>query len=386
MILGLDGIRAIAFILVFAIHTDYLNFGWTGVQLFFVLSGFLITGILLDMKQYLPGKAYFSKFYGRRFLRIFPLYYFYLILISGLTYFLRTAAYRINYMQRFINQLPYALTYVYNFFYASATFRDMKFLEHFWSLSVEEQFYVFWPLLIFFIPEKSLKKLFVGAIIAGPIFRFLFVVLYREFSMAFLRSSLSTGLYALPLTHLDAFAFGALITRIKIPRAKLQLGVLFILAPILGFSAYYMSAGTFGDLTSLGFPFSMPKAYQYIWGYSLLNYLFVLVIYCVAKEKLFIKFLELKFLRYLGKISYGLYVYHGVVIWFMSRIRDLYPMTDTVAKPLTAFLSFVVTVVIASLSYSLLEKPLLIQKDKFFALKAPAVVDKPPKEVVGAHN
>ncbi|HEX2697603.1 MAG TPA: acyltransferase family protein, partial [Anaerolineales bacterium] len=78
MITGLDGLRAIAFLMVFAFHTRHLEFGWMGVQLFFVLSGFLITGILLNIKDSLAGKQFFVKFYGRRFLRIFPLYYFYL--------------------------------------------------------------------------------------------------------------------------------------------------------------------------------------------------------------------------------------------------------------------------------------------------------------------
>ena len=61
MIPGLDGLRGIAFLLVFGIHTEYLGFGWTGVQLFFVLSGFLITGILLDMKASLPAGGYFLR-------------------------------------------------------------------------------------------------------------------------------------------------------------------------------------------------------------------------------------------------------------------------------------------------------------------------------------
>lgn len=76
MIPGLDGLRAIAFLVLFGLHTDYLQFGWMGVQLFFVLSGYLIAGILLCMKENLPARQYFLKFYGRRFLRIFPLYYF----------------------------------------------------------------------------------------------------------------------------------------------------------------------------------------------------------------------------------------------------------------------------------------------------------------------
>ena len=75
MIPGLDGIRAIAILLVFFLHADYVYIGWVGVQLFFVLSGFLITNILLRMKETESGKDFFKKFYGRRFLRIFPLYY-----------------------------------------------------------------------------------------------------------------------------------------------------------------------------------------------------------------------------------------------------------------------------------------------------------------------
>src|SRR5690242_18425984 len=99
MIPGLDGLRAIAFLLVFALHTEYLQIGWVGVSLFFVLSGFLITGILLDMKKSLAAKDYFIKFYGRRFLRIFPLYYFYIILMVLVTTWLISVPFRPKYMQ-----------------------------------------------------------------------------------------------------------------------------------------------------------------------------------------------------------------------------------------------------------------------------------------------
>src|SRR5512135_3333697 len=106
MIPGLDGLRAVAFLLVFALHTDYLQVGWVGVQFFFVLSGFLITGILLDMKKSLPAGKYFAKFYGRRFLRIFPLYYFYLLIMFIVTVVLIHYEYRITYMERFQEHLP----------------------------------------------------------------------------------------------------------------------------------------------------------------------------------------------------------------------------------------------------------------------------------------
>ena len=99
MIPGLDGLRAIAFLLVFALHTNYLQIGSVRVSLFFVLSGFLIIGILLDMKRALGSKPYFLKFYDRRLLRIFPLYYFSLFLVIVITTWLISALYRPRYMQ-----------------------------------------------------------------------------------------------------------------------------------------------------------------------------------------------------------------------------------------------------------------------------------------------
>ncbi len=366
MIPGLDGLRAIAFLLVFMLHTDYIQFGWVGVQLFFVLSGFLITGILLDMKQGLKPKEYFVKFYGRRFLRIFPLYYFYLALAWGITTWLVTIRYRVNYMKLFSEQVGYALMYIYNFFFASAGYRESKFLDHFWSLSVEEQFYIFWPMLILLVPEKYLKKLFLAGIIIAPIFRALVVLVYR-LDVPFFRDGAAYVVYPLPFSHIDAFAFGAYISRFSIPKAKLQFYLLPILIPILGFTSFYLATGEIGYLTALGFPVAMPRAYQYVWGYSLLNYWFAIIIYCVVREKMLVRFLEWPVLRYLGKISYGLYVYHFPIIWFSWRIRDIWSMEESLAMPLTAIISLIVTIIVASLSYFLMERPILNLKDKYFS-------------------
>jgi len=371
MIPGLDGLRAIAFILVFGIHTEYLGFGWTGVQLFFVLSGFLITGILLDMKASLRSKDYFVKFYGRRFLRIFPLYYFYLFLMWGVTSWLYTLSYRRNYMKLFQMQIPFALAYIYNFFYGSSLFEHQKFVEHFWSLSVEEQFYIFWPMLLFLVPEKYLKKLFLSIIVLGPVFRLALFFAYRVHLVWWFRDEAVWGLYAFPISHIDAFAFGAYISRYSIPKAKQQFFALLIAVPLLGFLAQYAATGSFGMWQDFGYPFSMSKAYQFIWGYSVLNYWFAVTIYAVAREGLFNRILETGVLRYLGKISYGLYVYHLAVIWFVGRIRDWWSLPgEPVAKFYTAILAFPLTVLIASLSYFLLEKPLLNLKERFFSLKA----------------
>ena len=366
MIPGLDGIRAIAFLLVFLVHTDYIYIGWVGVQLFFVLSGFLITDILLRMKEKFSAGDFFKKFYGRRFLRIFPLYYLYLLIMLIVTAVLLHYEYRVQYMERFQEHLPYALGYVYNFFNASSAYDgESWFIGHLWSLSSEEQFYLIWPLLIFLTPKKHLKKLFVGAIIAGILFRLAVTALYKYADPTFLYSNMSIVIYVLPFSYLDAFGLGAYITRFDIPKAKWQFYTLLILLPIVGFATTYISTGDWGVSTALGFAYPLDKDLKQVWGYSYLSYLCVLLIYLVVREKQFLPFLENKFISYLGRISYGLYVYHFAIVWFVRRIRD-FGISEPLAKPLSLVISAILTYIVASLSYKYFEKPILDLKDKYF--------------------
>jgi peptidoglycan/LPS O-acetylase OafA/YrhL len=367
MIPGLDGLRAVAFLLVFAFHTNYLDFGWAGVQLFFVLSGFLITAILIEMKRTLPAKAYYVKFYGRRFLRIFPLYYFYLFLMLGLAYWLYVSGYRINKMLEFFDQLPFALTYLYNFLYASVYFIPSDFVTHFWSLSVEEQFYIFWPLVILLTPPSAYKKLFIAAIILGPVFRLIATFVYNSHAFPILNANTAVGIYPLPFSHIDAFGFGAFISQYKLPKARLQFFVLLLAVPLIGYGTQYLATHHLEYLSSLGYVFPMGNGFKHIWGYSLLNYFFAVTIYAVAREGLFNRFLESRWMKYLGRISYGMYVYHSILIFFALRIQDYIPLTSDQSQLLTALVSFIATLIVASISYALLEKPFLNLKDKFFA-------------------
>ena len=372
MIPGLDGVRAIAFLMVFALHTDYFYFGWVGVQLFFVLSGFLITDILLRMKEKFGAGDYFKKFYGRRFLRIFPLYYLYILIILIVTAILIHYEYRTAYMERSQAQLPYALAYVYNFFNASRAYSGETWLiGHLWSLSVEEQFYLIWPLLILLTPKKHIKKLFVAAIIAGPLFRAGLSFLYKYYQLPFMYSDYSVAIYVLPFSHLDAFGLGAFISRFEIPKARWQFFALLLLLPVIGFASAYQSTGSFGDYTALGFPYPLAKGMKQIWGYTYLDYVCALFIYIVVKEKFLVGFLDKPFISYLGKISYGLYVYHFALVWFVARIRDL-SIPVPIAKPLTLVISAILLYFVASLSYKYFEKPILDLKDKYFPLKSNA--------------
>jgi peptidoglycan/LPS O-acetylase OafA/YrhL len=369
MILGLDGLRGLAFLLVFFFHTNYIEFGWVGVQLFFVLSGFLITGILVEMKKKFPPWEYFIKFYGRRFLRVFPLYYFYLgLMLLVTTYFVYTG-YKTSVMKLFSAQLPYALAYIYNFHYASLNYHHLNFLVHFWSLSVEEQFYIFWPLIIFLCPEKFRKLTFTGLVALGPILRLLILLGYKYSLFSFLNQNPAMGIYPLPINHVDAFAFGAFIACFSIPKAKFQAIVMTVLLPVSAFLWQYLNAGNVQSLGSLGFEFIMPVRYQFVWGYSLLNYYFAVLIFAVARDGFLVDLFENKILKYIGKISYGLYIYHNGAIWFAGRIRDFGIPEERLAKPITAILALALSFLLAALTYRFIEKPFLELKDRYFPVR-----------------
>lgn len=369
MIPGLDGLRAVAFLIVFFFHTRNLPFGWLGVQLFFVLSGFLITDILLRMKAQLPRREFFIKFYGRRFLRIFPLYYFYLALV--VIFIFSLPALKLNLLnaelnKSYFNQIWVAAFYVYDFFHASSFFERSRFFTHLWSLSVEEQFYLLWPLLIFLTPQKNFKSLCLTAIGAGFGLRLIISLIYRTQALPFLLSDPQQAVNVLPFSHIDAFAFGAYISRFELPRPRLQLALLSICIPALGLLTDYLSKGTVS--AALGYDLPMTGYYKEVWAYTILNYFFAVLIYCVAKTNLWTGMLESVPLKYLGKISYGLYVYHYGIIAIFAAIFHKYGLDYSLRSPQMFFSAMSATLIIATLSFYLLEKPLITLKGKFFKI------------------
>jgi peptidoglycan/LPS O-acetylase OafA/YrhL len=371
MIAGLDGLRAVAFLIVFLFHTRNLPFGWLGVQLFFVLSGFLITDILLRMKEKLPRGEFFAKFYGRRFLRIFPLYYFYLVLLVTLIFLLPMLdlkGLKTEIGARFFNQIWVATFYGYDFFHASSFFARSHFFTHLWSLSVEEQFYLVWPLLIFLTPREKFKQLCLTAIGLGFVFRVAITLIYRTQLFPFLLSDPQQAVNVLPFSHLDAFAFGAYISRFELPRPRVQLLILSVTVPALGLLTDFLSKGTM--TLALGYDLPMTGFYKEVWGYTLLNYLFAVLIYCVARTHFLTGILESAPLRYLGKISYGLYVYHYGIIAITTALFRKYGIGYSLRSPQMFVIAMSATLLVATLSFYLLEKPIINLKDRMFRVSS----------------
>ena len=380
MIVGLDGLRALAFLGVFAYHTNYLRFGWVGVDLFFVLSGFLITDILLRMKNSLPVKEFFSKFYGRRMIRILPLYYFYLLILAIIALavpHINLSPLITNYEHEFNHNIWYAFFYVYDFFSASAAYESTWTFIHLWSLSVEEQFYLIWPLLILLTPKKHFKKLCLCAIALGPLFRLITTLVFRHHLFPFLSSSPEGATYVLPFSQVDAFALGAYISRFDIPRPRLQLLALLLIIPIVGIITDYLVTGQY-VLATLGYGLPLRGAYKEVWGYSLLNYLFAVLIYCVIRTKLFQSDLSGSIISYIGKISYGLYIYHYFIIAIVVSLFKKYSLPHYLGAPGVFWTALILTIIVASLSYYLLEKPILNLKTRFFDIPPTAPAFKKP--------
>jgi peptidoglycan/LPS O-acetylase OafA/YrhL len=197
----LDGLRALAVGAVFVEHWmprgwllhNALPWGSLGVKLFFVLSGFLITGILLDSRrgagENAANRLYtLRQFWVRRFLRIFPA--FYAVAIGAALCGVATAR----------ASLPWNLTYTSNFYLAAAGDWCGE-VSHFWSLAVEEQFYLVWPWIILFLPLPAIRRLLAVMLIAAPAFRL----------WAAARGMNAVALTVLPPACLDTLGAGALL-------------------------------------------------------------------------------------------------------------------------------------------------------------------------------
>jgi peptidoglycan/LPS O-acetylase OafA/YrhL len=300
-------------------------------------------------------------------LRIFPLYYFYLLLILGLTLLfpiLKLNALKMELGARFENQFWAALLYVYDFMHASAWFERSRFFTHLWSLSVEEQFYLIWPLLIFVTPRERFKTMCLSAIGLGFVFRLAITLIYRAQAFPFLFNDPQQAVNVLPFSHVDAFALGAYISRFDLPRSKLQLAALALALPALGLFSDYMTKGAWS--ASLGYDLPLTGWYKEVWGYTVLNYFFALIVYGVARKGFFRFALEWRPLRYLGKISYGLYVYHYGMIAVVGAVFRKYDLDYGLRSPQYLVVALAATVLLASLSFRFMEKPLIDLKDRFF--------------------
>ena len=354
--------RFFVFLLVFFFHTGNIDFGYLGVQAFFVLSGFLITPILIKTKQTSTSLfSYLKNFWTRRFLRIFPLYYLYLTVLF-LTILIFGLSEKSIYFESLKNQLIYGFTYTYNFYHQSSSFQHNAFISHFWSLAVEEQFYIFWPFLIYFCSKKNLNKLLLLICFISPLFRILTSYCAGLDGFSFLYSDINLVIYVSTFSHLDAFAIGGLFALKNTLNFSNKLIFSSVLA-VIGFGILidYICNTNF-NISSFGYPSFMKGSFRYVWGYSILNILFAIILIGLKNRTLMRGVFENKALSNLGLISYGLYVYHFGLIWIFKHIanKGYLNLPDYTYN----ILALITTVIISYISYHIFEKYFIQLKEK----------------------
>ena len=333
---SLDGLRFFAFLAVFLYHTQYWATGSYGVTVFFVLSGFLIGRILLKQKQTgVPLKERLRTFYIRRALRIFPLYY----LVLG-TLWLRSRHHSFFMGDELAWESVY-LTNVWRFFHSWV---DLT--AHFWTLAIEEQFYLLAPLIIFLVSTKQLMRGYA-----------LYTVINIVAQLCIVWTAINAKYYLLPFSHFCFLGLGVVVAMMDLGHTSrlfnqktLARGGQVCLIAVVTFSLPYLDWCVVHQ----------PGWYE--WVVSLFSAWLILGLWQQRFTHVG-RFLSCSPFVFLGKISYGLYVYHWPVLLFMPRyFHHRLPI---------AVVSFCLTVLIATLSWYVIESPILKAKRFFDYKKSP---------------
>lgn len=362
---SLDGLRGIAVLFIMSYHANLLPFTWIGIQLFFVLSGFLITGILWKQKE--VDASFFSKFknfWMRRALRIFPLYFAWLVL-WGLTYIVY------NFPSYYEANLPYLITYTFNFTRNTPGWQGNPLFTHLWSLCVEEQFYLFFPFLIFLLPQKWAPWLLVLFVISAPVSRFFLFHHYVADGMN--AEGAADAVYWNILSHLDAFAFGGLIAVLSLYDRVKQPGWVLLAAFALVFGAgawnYLDSSNGTPYLLDLGYLHNQSENGEYVWQYTVLNILFASAVLVLSSRRAseghwFKRLFGMGWLVQVGKVSYGMYIFHWAILVY---VFNRYLPAQSFLKKAAVFLPYAFCVyLVAAISFRIFEQPFLRLKDRFF--------------------
>jgi peptidoglycan/LPS O-acetylase OafA/YrhL len=326
----LDGLRAIAILMVFAAHAFNVPLFWMGVDLFFVLSGYLITGILLGLKdRRAVGGSYWGSFYGRRARRILPPYVAFLILLT------------------IFRHVPWKhIWYWYAFFAPNVPLAFGKIpaagMGPLWSLGVEEQFYFLWPFLLLVSTKEALRHILLAIIVISPVLRAICTPLFDT----------HFPIFSLTIFRADTLAVGALIavTASRSPNwinenSRKALAILIGAAALLaGFSTMH------------SFRAGANSIFFNSVGYSLSAILFggALVYSLGYQSGMLHALLTLAPLRYLGLISYTFYLYHEVVLLRIGQALH--------SQAAVGLAAFVVTLIISTMSWHFFESPILGQK------------------------
>jgi len=366
----LDGLRFFAFLLVFFHHLrpadgyfenipvlaemfSFLHdFGWIGVDLFLVLSAFLITKLLL--LEYATEKHIsLPKFYIRRILRIWPLYFFMLLLIfivlPSMGEYYVPGIHSIEYQNLTNKYLFPHLFFLGNFSAGYYGMPNVSIIAHLWTVGIEEQFYIFWPFLLLFLLKNKTRYTY--------FMLFLLLLLSMYMRYYFVSNSVHPMIWTNTVTRLDPLILGIFLAFSRdndcISSRGSVVKVLFGLVCVAGIT---LSSSIHN------------QSIHVVWQYFILALGFYLIVdACVSdNEGVINTFLSNKIFVWLGKLTYGLYVYHLLGIKCADRVMTLFEFYDTFNVWLLHFsISLMITIIMAIFSYYFFERFFLKFKGNF---------------------
>lgn len=338
------------------IYWHVAGIGWAGVDLFFVISGFLITGILFESRN---GARYYRTFYLRRTIRIFPLYYMSLAFAFGIAPFvLRLMNSKEDVIRELIQPSTQAFAWLYllNWRIGLGGWSGVSvYLRHFWSLSIEEQFYLGWPFIV-----RTLERRRLMAVCS------LMILMSLGLRLTFFLLGMPLAAFCVTFCRLDSLAIGGIVAL-----AMRDIRDWAIIRKVAPFST---ALALIGLIVLLGV--TRDVSYDKVWmgtiGLSLWGIFFgsLLVLALEAKTKdVLYRTSSWPFLRFLGKYSYCLYICHQPLIEALAHFGV---QSDHLARILKSRLlailavngiGFSLAILIALLSWHLFEKQLLKLKE-----------------------
>jgi peptidoglycan/LPS O-acetylase OafA/YrhL len=361
----LDGLRTLAVFLVILVHVlgvaglgiaeikahPLWRFGLNGelgVDLFFVISGFLITSILLEVRER-DGSA--RAFWLRRVVRIFPLHYLYLIVVVAATTIATPfdAAFA-GAPETVWGWLPYFL-YVGNFAVMLASTVPPIGIAILWSLAIEEQFYAVWPFVIRNNDDQTLWKIIGGMLLLAPIFRY----------AALWAAPHSDAWFFVTVFHLDPLLVGSLVAlcwRTPEVRERIDPVARWLLLPAVALVLFILQDASL-----------KPQFVSHAWlaaSFFLVAISYGIILWNVLQPgRIMSWLLGNKAMVYVGKISYGMYIWHLMVAYSLVSLSGKGTILGELGTGWIVTLTVLGTVVVASASWFGFEKPFLRLKERF---------------------
>ena len=373
---ALNGLRAVAVLLVFAEHyIDHdnvfptLHWGWVGVNIFFVLSGFLITGILFDTQT---SENRFRNFYARRALRIFPLYYAIILTAVFLYPIFRWKLYPtwvllplyLHNFARFLALNSWLHSQgAMDHLISTRPFRDPigLVMGHFWSLCVEEQFYLIWPFIVFSV--KSRTKLRAVCLYGVILILFLRIGAVFFVSKSYLDADLLNRCLPFCMDALLVGAFLALVQR----GPEMQFCERFLRPAFYFFLAFGAAGAVLYRVREAHlYSPSLHGTFMSTFGFMVINvFSGMIVLFALQPVGFFYRLLCSKPLRELGQISYGFYLFHDLFhMEYIALAHRLHLPHSVEAGSISVF-AFLVTLFLSFLSFHFFEAPILRYKARF---------------------